>query len=499
MELQFEKRDVTCLDSVLSQVQNLEQTQEVRIPTGMPGAARVLGTWGQILMRSKEWRSDEILFSGGVQVWILYEPEDGSSPKCLESWIPFQLNWDLPDNVPEGYIQIQPLLRFADARLISAEKILVRAGVAVLAEAWSEGTRTVFQPQSQNGDVELLQSSWPMLLMKEAGEKTFRMEETLTMPPSVPHPEKLVYYRMEPALGDKKVLGNKLVFRGNCNLHILYLCEDGQLHSWDFELPFSQYAELKHSHSQDARGDVLVVPTLLEMELNDEGGFQMHSDAAAQYQVQDREILELAEDAYSPFREMDVHREQLQMPALLESRRVNIYGEQTIPVQADVVADATFLPDFPRQNRGPEGITLQQPGMVQLMYYDGNGRLQSASQRWEWNYQLNADENTQISAAPILPSQLQVMPGGEEITLRGDIPVQISAFSGQALPMVTDVKLGEKRNLDPARPSLVLRRAGSGSLWEIARESGSTINAIRMANDISGEPEPGKMLLIPVM
>jgi hypothetical protein len=44
-----------------------------------------------------------------------------------------------------------------------------------------------------------------------------------------------------------------------------------------------------------------------------------------------------------------------------------------------------------------------------------------------------------------------------------------------------------------------LRRAGDGSLWELAKASGSTVAAIRSANDLENEPLDDRMLLIPVI
>ena len=67
--MRFEKQEVSCLAPCLSRVQTLEQTQEVALPEG--GEARVLGTWGQSVMRSKEWMGSSILLTGGVQVWVL--------------------------------------------------------------------------------------------------------------------------------------------------------------------------------------------------------------------------------------------------------------------------------------------------------------------------------------------------------------------------------------------------------------------------------------------
>ena len=65
--------------------------------------------------------------------------------------------------------------------------------------------------------------------------------------------------------------------------------------------------------------------------------------------------------------------------------------------------------------------------------------------------------------------------------------------------MVTGLELMQSKQPDPGRPSLILRRAGENSLWELAKASGSTMDAIRRANNLSGEPARDQMLLIPVI
>ena len=59
--------------------------------------------------------------------------------------------------------------------------------------------------------------------------------------------------------------------------------------------------------------------------------------------------------------------------------------------------------------------------------------------------------------------------------------------------------MGEENRPDPGRPSLILRRAGEGSLWDLAKASGSTVSAIRSANGLEEEPLDDRLLLIPVI
>ena len=48
------------------------------------------------------------------------------------------------------------------------------------------------------------------------------------------------------------------------------------------------------------------------------------------------------------------------------------------------------------------------------------------------------------------------------------------------------------------RPSLILRRKGQDSLWQIAKDTGSTVEKIKAANGLEEEPAADKMLLIPI-
>lgn len=497
MEGNFKRKQISCMQNPLQQVQHGEQTLEIRLPEGMPDVGQVLMAWGQPIARSKEWREESLHFSGGMMVWVLYLPEDGSQEQCLEGWIPFQMRWELPENTPEGILRLRCLPRFVDGRSTSPRKILVRAGMSVLAEAFVPMKLETAVPENMPEDVALLENTYPLRVAREAGEKTFRMEEELTLPDSVPKVENLVSWRMEPKITDKKVLGDKAVFRGNGNLRLLYRSPEGQVHSWDFELPFSQYTDLQGEYGADARVDIALLPTALELEALD-GMLNLKSGMAAQYRITEQQPVTLVEDAYSPSRELGITVEDLTPPVILENRQENLYGEQTIAASANVIADAQFLPDFPRQKRTENGVQLEYPGQFQVLYYGEDGRLHGSSARWEGSQTLPAGDNSRILAVP-MGGAVQAAAGNGQIQMKAELPVELTAAAEQSIPMVTGLELMQPKQPDPGRPSLILRRAGERSLWELAKASGSTMDAIRRANNLSGEPARDQMLLIPVI
>jgi len=498
MEMQFQKDTVSCQKMVLWEAQNLELTQEVRLPEGAEDA-RVLGAWGQCVLRSKEWRRDCIYAAGGLMVWVLYETGNGGQPCCLESWIPFQAGWDLPEDCPQGAFRIACVPRFVDGRIVSAGKLMLRCGVGLLAESWVPCQAEVYRPGKEWDGVELLQSEWPVRLPMEAGEKAFRLEEELVLPPSAPQPEKIVYFQADCQLTDKKVLGSKLVFRGSVNLHLLYLSREGQLHAWDLELPVSQFAELESSYGNDAQTDIWITVTGAELQLESEGKLRFSADMTGQYLVDQLQVLTLTEDAYCPQREVEIRRRELALPVVLDRCRESLSGEVSLPAEADVVIDVSVMPEFPQVRRSGDTVELELPGMVQALWYGSDGRLHSGQQRLRQQQKIQAASDARITAMLHAAAQPAVQSGAGAITVRCEQPVGLCVLTGRGMDMVTGVTLGEQRQPDPRRPSLILTRAGGRRLWDIARENGSTVESIRNANGLTGEAEEGQVLLIPVV
>lgn len=498
MELQFQKSLCRCLKAAVHEVRNQEQTQELKLSDAMPDIGRILGSWGQVILRGKEWRGDCVSFSGGIMAWVLYAPEDGSAPRTLDAWIPIQMKWDLPDGTKEGYIRMEGRLRFLDARSVSPRKIMLRTGIAALAEALEPQEAEMYIPSGLPEDVALLKNTYPVRLPRNAGEKSFLMDEDLTLPDSAPAPEKLVYYTMQPRIMDKKVMGGKVVFRGSGNLHILYLSEEGQLHSWDFELPFSQFGELEDAPGMDAQADITMAVTDLDLDLDAEGHFRLKSGMTAQYLVDDRELLEVAEDAYSTRRTVELENDMIRLPALLDSRSENIYGEQTMNVDANVVADAVFLPDYPKQRRMDSGVQLELPGQFQVLYYGADGSLQSGQVRWEGSHSIPLHDDSQLCVNVLPVAAPQITVGDGTVGLKTELQLAQKAVNNRGISMVSGLQLGELREPDPAHPSLILRRSRKQRLWDIAKASGSTVEAIQAANHLQEEPAEDQMLLIPV-
>ena len=494
MELQFHKSPLTCIHTVLDTQRETEQTLELKLPEGMADVGSVLGAWGQPVIRSKEWNAGSVGVSGGIMAWVLYMPEEGDAPVCMEGWLPFQCRWDIPPTDRDGQIWVDAQLRCVDARCVSSRKLLVRAVVGLHVMALEEEKCQVYTPEQVPRDVCLRKEQYMVSLPVEAGEKSFALEEVTELPSGRDKPDKLICLRTHGELVDQKVIGSRMVFRGSLLVNGLAVGADGSMWPLDLELPFSQYTELEQDHEESAQAHVCIAVTGLEVD-PDPAGIRVKAGLTAQYTVYDCPMLELVTDAYSTCRKAEPVLESLEIPAILDRAEQRLQASAPLPEDCDRVVDAVFLRD-PVASRWEDGAAeAALGGKFQVLYTRADGSWGCGTCRWEEKQNLPAAESAKTEFCLVPTGKCQTGAGG----LKMDLRLMHQCRAGESMVMAVGVQMGEETAPDAARPALILRTCGEQTLWDLAKATGSTVDRIREANGLTGDPVPDRMLLIPVV
>lgn len=496
MEINFNQQPLMYTANLADQVVSREETMEVRLSDGMPAIGRVLGCWGQTVIRGKEWRGDAMSVSGGVEARILYEPEDGTGVQCVEAWVPFQHKWQFPQTDRDGFICAVPTLKSMDARSVSARKLMLRVCVSIWGRAMENSTAKIAAAGEIPEDVQLLQRKYPMELAAECGEKQVNVEEELTLPDTYPQVEKLLRQQICLDVTEQKVMASRLVMKGAAKLQILYL-SGGKVCSWKTEIPVAVYADLERDHSASATAQILPVLTNLDIDVSD-GRMTVKAGFAVQYVIFDRVMAELIEDAYSTVRSVSPQFEELLLPAVLERKQTGFTSSQNLKADTKNVVDIFTVMDHPVLRSNADGRYMYVCGQHQVLYEDVQGNLQNGVVRFEESIPWDADQGTAVQAVCVPGGSAQAVQTGDGLQVSQEHSMKIAVTAGKPMTMVTGLELGQPEEADPGRPSMIVQRCGNRTLWELAKECGSTVEAISRVNGLDGEPEWDKMLLIPV-
>ena len=490
MELQFEKQDISCLRRIAGETATGELTQELRLPEEMPDASCVVATWGQVLLRGKEWRSGGMNVSGGVMVWVLYGTEENEKLQCVDVWLPFQMKWDFPDPGRDGRICAWGYLQSVDARCASARKLVVRANASICGNAYIKDTLEIPQVGELPEDVQIQMPTYPMRFMQEAGEHGFSLEETL----AVPQMDSCVHYSVEPMITEQRVMGDKLVFRGNAKVHMLYM-KDEKMENWDGELPFSQFCDLEHNYEQEAEGYLVPAVTSMEIEKTQDGSYMLKCGITCQYMITDRKMLTLPEDSFSTKRALQMRQTELEIPCILQQHNHSLSINCALPCEGAQIIDGTVYVGAGTYNVEENSYIIPLRG--QLLYADHQGKIRCESCNWEEKFPMAADDCVRPGMyEEIVDSHWSLSPDGGQF--RGEMILKEMTDMLSSMEVVTGIELGEMEKKDPNRPSLILRRLGQESLWDVAKSCRTTVSAIQNANDLGDDCPQNKMLIIPI-
>lgn len=497
MEIPFEKTQSRFWQQKLYTPVTLEEFQEFKLPESMPDIGRVIAAWGQAVLRGKEWRNDHIALNGGVMVWVLYAPVDGSAPRQLESWIPFHTRVDHSYDGDDGVIRAECVLCGADGRNVSARKLMLRCTVGLMVQTLVPREAELHSPKELPEDIQVLEQVYPMVLTREAGERAFLSDEQTDMPQGMPQPRKVVYSRLTPRITEQRVLGSRAVFRGIGDLHLLYQDGEEKLHSVDVTVPFAQYVDLEGDYTDDAEMSCLMCVTSLETEPEEAGGLRVRWGLVCQYIINAPTVVRCAEDAYSCRRELQLQQQDVLLPAWLDEQIRQIELEERLAGD-EVPVDAIFFPDLPMVTRQPGGVEVRCGGSFQTLSEAPDGSLQSKSLK-------AARQESLMTSCDTIPCTwlrggTALRREGSSWTVRQALELKLDSQCTKPVSQVTGIRAGELREPDPDRPSVIVRaRKPDESLWDIAKYCGSTVSAIQRLNKLESEPEENRLLLIPVI
>lgn len=497
MELQFEPKTEKYLHQALFQTQNIEETQEIKLPPDLPDVGHVINVWGQCVLRSKQWQGDTITVSGGVMAWILYQSAEEDARKVTEAWVPFQARWTVPDSGTEGTVRACCTLSAVDARMVSARRMMLRVGVSVTGEALRRQELTTYTPCQLPPDIQILTKTYPMLLPKESSERSFTVEAEQPLPAAGDGVPSILCSSVFPVIQEQKISGSRLAFRGIAQGRVLYDL-DGTVQSWDCEMPFSQVAELDGEYDADSRVSVIPAVTSVEAEYAD-GKLQLHCGLTGQYMVCSRTMAELTEDAYSPLREIQLEKDTLDAPAFLDGLTKELTCECSLGSDGTVM-DLSFCPESVQQTWESGSAVYRISGNFRSLEKNDAGELISETGKGECPMEVAQGENTTgqlwLQCAGLPSAGLS--PDGNSGRCR--ITAQVNVLSGQSPEMIRSISAGENKQRDKNRPSLLLcRPRREETLWQLAKRCGSTVDAISAANHLTDNPPENQLLLIPLI
>lgn len=478
-----------------------EETCDVIVPDSWPDAERVCGSSGTVMIRAKECMPGKATVSGSAKVWVIYQTAENET-RSMSAVLPYTVEIADSSIGESSVLIVKPRLISCEGRVINSRKLQIKVAIAVAVTVMDNSELVYCDGLECECGLEIQYGEYPVLLTKNVKEKNFTLSDELQLDNSKPSFGQMLSSSVALKVLDKKIVGKKLVFKGNTDMDVVYLTSDGSIENAKFELPFSQLIDIDGIEETDIPWLLLTI-TGCDLEILDDYSenlrrLELNMNVLAQAAVSGQQVIKPVQDFYSTEYQTVSTSPVAEMIALLDNKTVHKNVRERITPDSQPVKILSVSVTMPKKEIAVDGgrVKAKQSLEVSVTYLDQNGIIRSQKKKLDSTAELELAQNAQAEVSCELSTSPSASISGSDIEFDAELEFCFVCTAVQNVNVLSDGEISHEMIDRKAKPSVVLTRA-EGELWDIAKKYGAKVSEIMAVNGLEDAAVDGKMILIP--
>ena len=513
MQIDFQKEHTYLSEMKMGQSASLLVEGDIIVPDIKPDIREVLLTEAGAVVGSYDYANGKLSFSGTANVKILYLPEEGNCPKCIETKFDFKDSFDFPEG--EGLsFYVKGTTEHIEFSLINSRKMNVKLVVSVSVRAFRTQEKTLLCDVPVSCPLKVRKKPIEVYRLLADTAKELVVSEEIEVPGAKPDVSEVIKVDAKAVKGDCKIMSGKMLLKGALSLRTLYqsLSGDEGIQSMEHEIPFSEVIDL------DGVGDDCLCHvsyqvkdlyyTLKENQAGAPRVISLDVVLRADILASKTRCYAVIDDCYSVSGRADIKRESLVLDEVLcvGVSHQTVKEILALPENAPEIGAVYRLECKPKiQEIAIENGKLVAKGkLIAFVLYgsvDGEEPMYSLVGEFDFVHTVPADgaaEDAFCECAVTDQNVSFVLNGGGEIELRCMLEFYTRAINKQEITLITGCELTEEAGEEPPRGLVIYFAQKGDTLWDIAKFYRTDMKKIMELNQLEKESIlAGQKILIP--
>lgn len=476
---------------------------DIALPDYCPDIARILKCQAVPQVTARSLVGDRLTVEGSTVLRLLYADETGAL-RCCELSSAFSADFALRMVPEQPAVFTTVRVDFMNCRAVTKRRVDIHGAFTVSAQVWARQTVELLQSDAGR-DIRVRTQALPAWIHVGTVQQPISLTAEFA-PENGASPETVLYFSATAALTDRKQVADKWVLKGHVQLHVLYATDarTGDTCTIGYELPFSTIVDLEgldESCSSEIRLELLSVQVQLRSGA-DGTVFAAEVRGAVCVTALRTQTVQLVTDAYAASCELNTETETVSLPTPAEALERAVSAKGTIDCGADAeVLDAWADVRTVSGTYRDGALILSGKICAAVLFRNADG----AADYRETLLDFSDSAPCATDCAWVFRAQIDRIAfrtSGTTVELRVEGTVSSSATAMQSCTVLRALAPDPQRpKAQDAACALILYYATGGErLWDIARQYGTTEEAIRTENDLDGDMiAQAGMLLIPVV
>lgn len=498
-------KERVCVNQIIGQkVENILVEGDMIVPDIKPDILKIIGSSGNVCIYKKEVLEGKIRIDGSVNVYIAYVADsENSEVRSLNTCLDFTSVIDFIGAKPGMSLDENICVKTINCRIINERKIGIEAVLEANIKVYSNEEIEVINEISDIPNLQMLESLLEINSLLGTGDTKVYAKDTMNIDP-IDDLAEILKVDVKIINKDTKVSYNKILVKADAEVKVMYLTEDNRINSAIHRIPVMGFIDMPNVNDNnicDTRyklKNLVVKPNSVE-----EHSIYAELEIEIIGFVYESKSVRVIQDLYSPNKSINFTQKNVE---------TRVYKET---VMDSFMLREKFMLDEPNDKIYDTEAKLNiisshvQNGMVnyelelrlEYLYLSmSSNQLQSKSMAFTINHSVSlpsTDRNIVETNIEMQNVSVIILPD-TSAELSANISFELITYKDESINIIDEINYEENNKIRSC--SLVIYYVKTGdSIWNIAKEFNSTMDAIISINNLDGADvlSPGRQLFIP--
>lgn len=475
------------------------------VPDSKPDILNTICTSGVVSIYKKEAQEGKVRLDGSVNTYIMYMPDGGEDTvRGLNTCIDFSENINV-SNCIDGMNVISDIkIKSIEAKVINGRKVGIKATLEVNLKIYSnEDVEIINEIQNEN-NIQILKEDLTVNSLVGQGTTKIYAKESIQLDVADNLAEIL---RAQVCLIDRdvKISYNKVLAKSEAEIRIMYLTEDNRICTVNYKIPVVGFIDIPNvtdGNLCDVNYEIKNI--IIKPNSQEEHSIYVEIEIEVSCYVYEEKQLNLIQDMYSTIQNLNFEKKQI-MTMTNKQCVTNIKQIREKINFNDIdglnLVDVDIMTNITNENKINSKILYEAEMELRFIFENSRKQVIIKEVKLPFEYtvenlqngeSLNTDCNMEVKSKDFI-----VQDGGN-ISCNIDIQADTNMYRMANINMIDSIEEnGEREEQDYSIVIYIVKKGDT--LWNIAKEFGSTVDSIARVNGIENRDliQPGQKLYIP--
>lgn len=475
------------------------------VPDSKPDILNTICTSGVVSIYKKEAQEEKVRLDGAINTYIMYMP-DGTEDtvRGLNTTIDFSESINVP-NCTNGMNVISDInIKTIEGKVINGRKVGIKATLEVTLKIYSSDNVEIINEVKNENDIQILKEDMTVNSLVGQGETKIYAKDNIQID-NMDNLAEILKAQVCLTDRDVKISYNKVLTKAEADVSIMYLTEDNRINCVRYKIPVVGFIDIQNVTEEnicDVNYEIRNI--IIKPNSQEEHSIYVEIEIGVTCCVYEEKPLNLIQDMYSIVQKLDFEKKQI-MTMTNKQNVVNIKSIREKVNFKDIeglnLIDVDVIPTIINENKINTKILYEAELNLRFIFQDSRTQITIKETKIPFEYtveDLQNGESLNTSSNMEVKNKNFIIQNGGDIDCNIDIQTDTNMYRTANINMIDKIEEnGEREEQDYSIVIYIVKKGDT--LWNIAKEFGSTVDGIARVNGIEDKDKilPGQKLYIP--